>query len=343
MSKDKVILGFETSCDETAIAIMRGEELLVNTISSQVDIHEKFGGVVPEVASRAHAEMIRNIFHSSLNSANLQISDIDSVATTDGPGLVGSLVVGYNFAKSIAWSIDKPLYTVDHMVGHLAAPLIENPNMEPPFLTLLVSGGHTQIVLVEKWGDYKLMGTTIDDAAGEAFDKVARIMGLGFPGGPVIDSEAKNGKADEIIFPRGLSQNFDIQKHRYDFSFSGLKTAVLRYLEQTPNYKKADVAASFQEAVVDVLLTKSLAACQESGIDNLVIAGGVAANSRLRQLAIARCQAAKVELSIPPANLCTDNGAMVAALGSLAINEGLAPSQLGISADSAAEISRVIF
>jgi N6-L-threonylcarbamoyladenine synthase len=168
-------------------------------------------------------------------------------------------------------------------------------------------------------------------------------MGLGFPGGPVIDNEAKNGKADGIIFPRGLSQNLDMQKHRYDFSFSGLKTAVLRYLEQTPNYKKADVAASFQEAVVDVLLTKSLAACQESGIDNLVIAGGVAANSRLRQLAITRCEAAKIELSIPPASLCTDNGAMVAALGSLAINEGLAPSQLGISADSAAEISRVIF
>ena len=205
MSKDKVILGFETSCDETAIAIMRGEELLVNTISSQVDIHEKFGGVVPEIASRAHAEMIRNIFHSSLNSANLQISDIDSVATTDGPGLVGSLVVGYNFAKSIAWSIDKPLYTVDHMVGHLAAPLIENPNMEPPFLTLLVSGGHTQIVLVEKWGDYKLMGTTIDDAAGEAFDKLSRFCGFGFPGGPAIQRIAESGNPSKINLPRPVS------------------------------------------------------------------------------------------------------------------------------------------
>jgi N6-L-threonylcarbamoyladenine synthase len=222
--------------------------------------------------------------------------------------------------------------------------MLNNEKTLRPAIALLVSGGHSSILQINNLvKDVKVKGATIDDAAGEAFDKVARIMGLGFPGGPVIDSEAKNGKADEIVFPRSLSQNFDIQKHRYDFSFSGLKTAVLRYLEQTPNYKKADVAASFQEAVVDVLLTKSLAACQESGIDNLVIAGGVAANSRLRQLAIARCQAAKVELSIPPANLCTDNGAMVAALGSLAINEGLAPSQLGISADSAAEISRVIF
>ena len=225
MSKDKVILGFETSCDETAIAIMRGEELLVNTISSQVDIHEKFGGVVPEVASRAHAEMIRNIFHSSLNSANLQISDIDSVATTDGPGLVGSLVVGYNFAKSIAWSIDKPLYTVDHMVGHLAAPLIENPNMEPPFLTLLVSGGHTQIVLVEKWGDYKLMGTTIDDAAGEAFDKLYRFCGFGFPGGPAIQRIAESGNPSKINLPRPKT------KHEYNYSFSGLKTAATNFLK----------------------------------------------------------------------------------------------------------------
>jgi N6-L-threonylcarbamoyladenine synthase len=213
-----------------------------------------------------------------------------------------------------------------------------------PAIALLVSGGHSSILQVNNLAkDVKVKGATIDDAAGEAFDKVARIMGLGFPGGPLIDNESKNGYADKIIFPRGLSQNLDMQNHRYDFSFSGLKTAVLRYLEQTPNFKKADVAASFQEAVVDVLLTKSLAACQESGIDNLVIAGGVAANSRLRQLAITRSEAAKVELSIPPTNLCTDNGAMVAALGSLAINEGLAPSQLGISADSAAEISRVIF
>ena len=198
MLDDQIILGFETSCDETAIAILKGDELLVNTISSQVDIHEKFGGVVPEVASRAHAEMIRNIFHASLNSANLQISDIDVVSTTDGPGLVGSLVVGYNFAKSVAWSIDKPFLTVDHKVGHLAAPLIENRTMKPPFMTLLVSGGHTQIVLVEEWGNYQLLGTTIDDAAGEAFDKLSRFCGFGFPGGPAIQKIGEGGDPNKI-------------------------------------------------------------------------------------------------------------------------------------------------
>ena len=212
MLDDKIILGFETSCDETAIAIMKGDELLVNTISSQIDIHEKFGGVVPEVASRAHAEMIRNIFHSSLNNANLQISDIDIVSTTDGPGLVGSLVVGYNFAKSIAWSIGKPFFTVDHMVGHLAAPLIENKTMKPPFITLLVSGGHTQIVLVEEWGSYQLLGTTIDDAAGEAFDKLSRFCGFGFPGGPAIQKISEGGDPAKIELPRPKT------KHEYNLS-----------------------------------------------------------------------------------------------------------------------------
>ncbi len=195
MSENKIILGFETSCDETAIAIMRNEELLVNKISSQIDIHEKFGGVVPEVASRAHSEMIRNLFHSSLNEAGIELSEVDIVASTDGPGLAGSLVVGYNFAKSIAWSLEKPFLAVDHMVGHLSAPLIENPNLKPPFLSLLVSGGHTQIVLVEKWGEYNLIGSTIDDAAGEAFDKLSRYCGFGFPGGPAIQKigeELKN-------------------------------------------------------------------------------------------------------------------------------------------------------
>ena len=226
MLDDKIILGFETSCDETAIAIMKGDELLVNTISSQIDIHEKFGGVVPEVASRAHAEMIRNIFHSSLNNANLQISDIDIVSTTDGPGLVGSLVVGYNFAKSIAWSIDKPFFTVDHMVGHLAAPLIENKTMKPPFITLLVSGGHTQIVLVEEWGSYQLLGTTIDDAAGEAFDKSAKVLGLKYPGGPLIDKYAKEGNINAFTFGKPKIKELD-------FSFSGLKTSIMNKINSS--------------------------------------------------------------------------------------------------------------
>ena len=339
-----LVLGIETSCDETAVGIVDNRKLLANVISSSVDQHARIGGVVPEVASRAHLEAMQQVIKQALKEAKVSIKDIDAIAVTAGPGLIGALLVGVSSASALALALDKPLYGVNHLSAHIAVDMLDSDKKLRPAIALLVSGGHSSILQVNNLAkDVKVKGATIDDAAGEAFDKVARIMGLGFPGGPVIDSEAKNGNADEVIFPRGLSQNLDMQNHRYDFSFSGLKTAVLRYLEQTPNYKKADVAASFQEAVVDVLLTKSLAACQESGIDNLVIAGGVAANSRLRQLAITRCEAAKIELSIPPANLCTDNGAMVAALGSLAISEGLEPSRLGISADSAAEISRVIF
>jgi N6-L-threonylcarbamoyladenine synthase len=339
-----LVLGIETSCDETAVGIVDNRKLLANVISSSVDQHARFGGVVPEVASRAHLEAMQQVIKQALKEAKVSIKDIDAIAVTAGPGLIGALLVGVSSASALALALDKPLYGVNHLSAHIAVDMLDSDKKLRPAIALLVSGGHSSILQVNNLAkDVRVKGATIDDAAGEAFDKVARIMGLGFPGGPLIDNESKNGKADEIVFPRGLSQNLDMQNHRYDFSFSGLKTAVLRYLEQTPNYKKADVAASFQEAVVDVLLTKSLAACQESGIDNLVIAGGVAANSRLRQLAITRCEAAKIELSIPPANLCTDNGAMVAALGSLAINEGLEPSQLGISADSAAEISRVIF
>ena len=339
-----LVLGIETSCDETAVGIVDNRKLLANVISSSVDQHARFGGVVPEVASRAHLEAMQQVIKQALKEAKVSIKDIDAIAVTAGPGLIGALLVGVSSASALALALDKPLYGVNHLSAHIAVDMLNSDKKLRPAIALLVSGGHSSILQVNNLAkDVRVKGATIDDAAGEAFDKVARIMGLGFPGGPLIDNESKNGKADEIVFPRGLSQNLDMQNHRYDFSFSGLKTAVLRYLEQTPNYKKADVAASFQEAVVDVLLTKSLAACQESGIDNLVIAGGVAANTRLRQLAITRCEAAKIELSIPPANLCTDNGAMVAALGSLAISEGLEPSRLGISADSAAEISRVIF
>ena len=339
-----LVLGIETSCDETAVGIVDDRKLLANVISSSVEQHARFGGVVPEVASRAHLEAMPQVINRALKDASVSIKDIDAIAVTAGPGLIGALLVGVSSASALSLALDKPIYGVNHLSAHIAVDILETNKALKPAIALLVSGGHSSILQVNNLtNDVVSMGATIDDAAGEAFDKVARIMGLGFPGGPIIDIEAKSGNAEVIKFPRGLTQASDMQKHQFDFSFSGLKTAVLRYLEQTPNYKKADVAASFQEAVVDVLLTKSLAACQESGIDNLVIAGGVAANSRLRQLANARCQTARVELSIPPANLCTDNGAMVAALGSLAINEGLAPSQLGLSADSAAEISRVIF
>ena len=244
----------------------------------------------------------------------------------------------------MALALNKPLYGVNHLSAHIAVDALDNDEKIAPSIALLVSGGHSSILQVNNLvSDVIVKGATIDDAAGEAFDKIARIMELGFPGGPAIDREAKLGNQDAISFPRGLTHSNDLAEHQYDFSFSGLKTAVARYLQQTPNYKKADVAASFQEAVVDVLLQKSIAVCKESGIENLVIAGGVAANSRLRELAQQRCSVAKIRLRIPPAGLCTDNGAMVAALGSLAISEGIKPSQTGISADSAAGITQVIW
>ena len=320
MLDDKIILGFETSCDETAIAILKGDELLVNTISSQVDIHEKFGGVVPEVASRAHAEMIRNIFHSSLNSANLQISDIDIVSTTDGPGLVGSLVVGYNFAKSVAWSIGKPFLTVDHMVGHLAAPLIENRTMKPPFMTLLVSGGHTQIVLVEEWGNYQLLGTTIDDAAGEAFDKLSRFCGFGFPGGPAIQKIGEGGDPTKIDLPRPKT------KHEYNYSFSGLKTAATNFLNNLdPEDKvtRSDFAASYQEAIVDSLLSNFVKAVEDTGVKSISGGGGVMANSRLREKMNIFAEKKDLNIYLPTPKLSTDNAAMicVAAQNNLITND----------------------
>jgi len=320
MSSDKIILGFETSCDETAVAILKGSEVLVNIISSQVDIHEKFGGVVPEVASRAHVETIRNLFHSALNKANLQISDIDSIASTDGPGLVGSLVVGYNFAKSIAWSIDVPLLTVDHMVGHLAAPMIENHEMKPPFVSLLVSGGHTQIVLVEKWGEYTLLGTTIDDAAGEAFDKLSRFCGFGFPGGPAIQKIGQNGNPLKVELPRPKT------KHEYNYSFSGLKTAATNFLNNLdPEDKltKADFAASYQEAIVDSLMNNFTKAVKDTKVKNISGGGGVMANLRLREKINNFGHDSNLNVYLPSPKLSTDNAAMIciAAQNNLITNE----------------------
>ena len=339
-----LVLGIETSCDETAVGIVHGRKLLANVISSSVDLHARFGGVVPEIASRAHLEAIQQVIAQALKEANVRLSDLDALAVTAGPGLIGALLVGVSSASALALGLNKPLYGVNHLSAHIAVDALDHDEKIQPSIALLVSGGHTSILQVNNLAsDVLVKGATIDDAAGEAFDKIARIMGLGFPGGPVIDQAAKSGNQDAINFPRGLTHANDLAMHQYDFSFSGLKTAVSRYLQQTPNYKKADVAASFQEAVVDVLLQKSIAACRESGIENLVIAGGVAANSRLRELAQERCTKAKIRLRIPPALLCTDNGAMVAALGSLAISEAVAPSKSGISADSAAQITQLIW
>lgn len=339
-----LVLGIETSCDETAVGIVDDRKLLANVISSSVAQHVRFGGVVPEVASRAHLEAMPHVINQALKDASLSIKDIDAIAVTAGPGLIGALLVGVSSASALALALNKPLYGVNHLSAHIAVDNLDNDEKIQPSIALLVSGGHSSILQVNNLAmDVKLMGSTIDDAAGEAFDKVARIMGLGFPGGPVLDEESKSGDRAVIIFPRGLTSSSDLAKHKFDFSFSGLKTAVSRYLEQTPNYKKADVAAAFQEAVVDVLISKALSACKESGIDNLVIAGGVAANSRLRELASERCALAKVRLRIPPKGLCTDNGAMVAALGSLLIDQGAKASEIGISADSARSVTSVIW
>ncbi|MFM2175785.1 MAG: hypothetical protein RLZZ527_861 [Actinomycetota bacterium] len=332
MSSNPLILGIETSCDETAVGIVSGRKLLANIIYSSIPEHQNFGGIVPEVAARAHLEKMDQTISEALKSAKVELSDIDAIAVTAGPGLISSLMIGVAAGEGLALAIDKPIYGVNHLAAHIAVDTLNNDRPIRPTIALVVSGGHSSILQVnDLTSDIKPLGRTIDDAAGEAFDKIARLMGLGFPGGPLIDNEAKSGDSSSINFPRGLTQPKDQAEHRFNFSFSGLKTAVSRYLAQTPNYRRADVAASFQEAIADVLLRKSIAACQETGIDSLVISGGVAANSRLRALAIERCEQAGIELRTPPPILCTDNGAMVAALGSLALSAGLAPSGLGFA------------
>jgi N6-L-threonylcarbamoyladenine synthase len=337
-----LILGIETSCDETAIGIVKGRTLLANEIASSVQEHARFGGVVPEIASRAHLEAMIPALDRALKEAKVSIKDIDAIAVTAGPGLVGALLVGTSTAAALALALEKPLFGVNHLAAHISVDYLTHQEEIEPTIALLVSGGHSSILQINDiTSSVTSLGSTMDDAAGEAFDKIARVMGLGFPGGPAVDHEAKSGNSTAINFPRGLTQAEDWRTRPYDFSFSGLKTAVARYLEATPNFKRADVAASFQEAVVDVLLQKSLAACKESGIQSLVIAGGVAANSRLRELAEQRCSVAGIRLRIPSPILCTDNGAMVAALGSLMISAGRAPSAIDFSATSSLAVTSV--
>ena len=339
-----IVLGIETSCDETAVGIVSGRKLLANLISSSVEEHARFGGVVPEIASRAHLEAMQGVIKSALAEAKLTIKDIDAFAVTAGPGLIGALIVGTSSASGLALALNKPLYGVNHLSAHIAVDSLNSDHKLDPAIALLVSGGHSSILQVnDLTSDVKTLGSTIDDAAGEAFDKIARILELGFPGGPAIDIDAKSGKPDAIDFPRGLTLAKDLIDHKYDFSFSGLKTAVSRYLAKTPGHIRSDVSASFQEAVVDVLLTKAIGAATDTGIDTLIIAGGVAANSRLRLLAQERADKAGIRLRIPPMALCTDNGAMVAAIGSLAVAKGLKPSDIGLQADSSSGITRPIF
>jgi N6-L-threonylcarbamoyladenine synthase len=344
--RDPLVLGIETSCDETGVGIVRGETLLANAIASSMEEHARYGGVVPEIAARAHLEALTPTLDAALREAGVALSDLDAVAVTSGPGLSGALMVGVAAAKALAIALGKPLYAVNHLVGHVGADVLTGDDIRYPTVALLVSGGHTSLLLVRGLvSDVELLGETIDDAAGEAFDKVARLLGLPYPGGPEIDRAAKGGDPAAIAFPRGLSKPKDLLEHRYDFSFSGLKTAVARHVERSTDAGEdvatADVAASFREAVVDVLVTKAVAACADLGVPRLLLGGGVVANARLREAAAERCREAGIELRIPPLDLCTDNGAMIAALGAGLIMAGHAPSGPGFGADSTLPVTRI--
>jgi len=340
---EPLVLGIETSCDETGVGIVRGNTLLADEIASSVEQHARFGGVVPEVASRAHLEAMVPAIERACTTAGIKLDDVDALAVTAGPGLAGALLVGVAAAKSIAVALGKPIYGVNHLAAHVCVDQLEHGQLNEPSIALLVSGGHSSLLLVpDITNEVVQLGQTIDDAAGEAFDKIARVLGLPFPGGPYIDQAAKDGDASAIDFPRGLTSPKDLEKHRFDVSFSGLKTAVARWVEreqaQGNKIVVNDVAASFQEAVVDVLLRKALDACLTNDVGTLVIGGGVAANSRLRKVAEQRCAEHNIELRIPSPKLCTDNGAMVAALGSELVRRGRTPSSLDFPASSAMSI-----
>lgn len=312
MSRDIKILALETSCDETAAAVVvNGREVLSNIISSQIDTHTKFGGVVPEVASRKHIEVISVVIEEALQEAKLTLQDIDAVAVTYGPGLVGALLVGVQYAKGLAYALKKPLIGVNHIEGHISANFIDHKDLEPPFVCLVVSGGHTFIVYMKDYGEFEVLGQTRDDAAGEAFDKVARAIGLGYPGGPKIDRISKEGNKEAIVFPRA---NFH-DKDCLDFSFSGIKSAVLNYINKMSmkgeEINGADLAASFQKAVVDVLVDNALKACEIKKVSKIAIAGGVASNSTLREAMINEGRKKGIEVLFPAPVLCTDNAAMI--------------------------------
>lgn len=367
-----LVLGIESSCDETGVGIVRGTTLLTNTVSSSMEEHVRFGGVIPEIASRAHLDAFVPTLQEALAEAGVSLADIDAIAVTSGPGLAGALMVGVCAAKALAVATGKPLYAINHLVAHVGVGLLAEdagpraaleptadapPKPSPSALpenmgALLVSGGHTEILRIRSiTDDVELLGSTIDDAAGEAYDKVARLLGLGYPGGPAIDRLARTGNAKAIRFPRGLTQPKymgtaeEPGPHRYDWSFSGLKTAVARCVEQFEargeTVPVADIAAAFQEAVVDVITAKAVLACRENGITEVLLGGGVAANSRLRQLTEQRCRAAGIRLTVPPLPLCTDNGAMVAALGAQLVMAGVEPSGIGFAPDSSMPVTTV--
>ena len=311
MDKDILILGLESSCDETAAAVIKnGRTVLSNVISSQIDIHKEYGGVVPEIASRKHIERINTVIEEALKEAGVGLKDLDAIGVTNGPGLVGALLVGVAEAKAICFAADIPLVGVHHIEGHVSANYIENKDLEPPFLCLIVSGGHTHLVVVKDYGEFEILGRTRDDAAGEAFDKVARAIGLGYPGGPKIDKLSKEGNPDAITFPKTK-----IEDAPYDFSFSGLKSAVLNYINKAKmmneEFNPADLAASFQKNVVDTLTEKTIHAAKELHINKVAIAGGVASNSTLRNSMEEACRKEGLRFYHPSPIFCTDNGAMI--------------------------------
>ncbi|RLV51229.1 tRNA (adenosine(37)-N6)-threonylcarbamoyltransferase complex transferase subunit TsaD [Nocardioides mangrovicus] len=349
MSDVPLVLGIETSCDETGVGIVRGHELLADAVASSVEEHARFGGVVPEVASRAHLEAMVPTLERACETAGVTLGDVDAIAVTSGPGLAGALLVGVAAAKALALSLGKPLYGVNHLASHVAVDQLEHGALPEPCLAMLVSGGHSSLLRVsDVTGDHDgivPLGATIDDAAGEAFDKVARLLGLPFPGGPHIDRAAREGSVT-IDFPRGLTSRRDLERHRFDFSFSGLKTAVARWVEARERAGEpvpvADVAASFQEAVCDVLVRKAVDAAVTEGVEDILVGGGVAANSRLRVLTEERAAQHGIRVRVPRPGLCTDNGAMVAALGVEMVARGRTPSALNLPADSSQPVTEVL-
>ncbi|MDK2808928.1 MAG: tRNA N6-adenosine threonylcarbamoyltransferase [Clostridiales bacterium] len=323
MGKEILILGIESSCDETAAAVIRnGRCVLSNVISSQIELHKLYGGVVPEIASRKHIEKINQVIEEALIEAKVTLEDLDAIAVTYGPGLVGALLVGVAEAKAISYAMGKPLVGVHHIEGHVSANYIEHPDLEPPFLCLIVSGGHTHLVLVKEYGEYEIIGRTRDDAAGEAFDKVARAIGLGYPGGPKIDKLAKEGKHGAITFPRA-----HVNGAEFDFSFSGVKSAVLNHINGCNMRKEeihaADIALAFQESVVDVLVSHTISAAKTFGMEKIALAGGVASNSFLRDGMKMACEKEGIQLFYPSPIYCTDNAAMIGVAGYYEYKKGV--------------------
>jgi len=350
MPDASLVLGIETSCDETGVALVRIDgdrsELLVDVVASSMDEHARFGGIIPEIAARAHLEAMVPTIERALASADVDRGQVGSIAVTAGPGLVGPLTVGASAAKALAVGLGVPLYGVHHVIGHAVVDELVHGPFPERVMALVVSGGHSSLLLLDDTIGVTELGSTLDDAAGEAFDKVGRLLGLPYPGGPHIDRLARDGDPAAIRFPRGLTAAKDQAEHAADFSFSGLKTAVARWVEARQDAGEeiplADVSASFAAAVADVLTAKAIAACRRRGVDTLVVGGGFSANSQLREMAAERCADAGIDLRIPPIRYCTDNGAMIAALGAAVVRRGLPPSRLDLPVDSSMPLTQVL-